>query len=79
MSRRHRVLVELLYPTDTAVIERLVKGENLRMKDRGPLHRAQVGDIVDDIPAVSIEGLLRKGRIEEVPDDEKEEEAEVGP
>lgn len=63
---RYRVLVaDLFYPTDAAIIARLVAGENLSLEDRRMVHR-RAGAVVTDIPAVSLDGLLAEGAIEVV-------------
>lgn len=60
---RYRVLVaDLFYPTDAAIVARLVAGENLSLEDRRMVHR-RAGAIVSDIPAVSLEGLVAEGAI----------------
>ena len=68
MTKRYRVLVELLYPTDPAIIARLQAGENVPWPECGR-KRAHVGDIVSDLPAYYIPTALAKGRIEAVPDE----------
>ena len=65
MTKRYRVLVGLNYPTAPAVIKRLAAGEKIPAADRHE-KRAEVGDIVSDIPSVSIPGLLEAHMIEEV-------------
>lgn len=61
---RYRVLVaDLFYPTDAAIVARLVAGENLSLEDRHMVHR-RAGAIVSDIPAVSVASLLAEGAIE---------------
>lgn len=63
---RYRALRNLKYPTDPGVIRRLAAGENLPFKERGKLKRVETGQIVTDLPAVSIPVLLAKGWIEAV-------------
>ena len=67
LVRRYRALVGLSYPTSASVIRRLLAGEDIPPAERHESH-AEAGDIVQDLPAHSIPGLLAKGRIEEVPD-----------
>ena len=62
---KYRALRPLYYPVDPAVVQRLTDGENLPMRTRGMRVVAE-GDVVDDLPAVSIPVLLAKGWIEEV-------------
>lgn len=65
--RRFRALRELWYPTDPAVIARIRANAKVPMRDRG-MKTILAGDVVEDIPAVSIRVLLEKGWIEEVID-----------
>ena len=65
---RYRALTFLHYPTDPAVIARLLDGEDIPMDERGPMKSVEAGSIVHDLPETSVAGLLAKGRIEEVPD-----------
>lgn len=67
-ARRFRVLVGLNYPTDAAAVRRIMAGEDVPTGARHE-RRAEPGDIVTDLPASSIPGLLAKGRIEEVMDE----------
>ena len=62
---KYRALVDLFYPTDPTVLRALADGTNLPMRQRGMKH-VSAGTVVDDIPEVSIAGLLEKGRIERV-------------
>lgn len=66
---KYRALTTIEYPTDPAIITRLRAGENLRFRDR-KVKRLKPGDIADDIPARSIPGLLRRGEIEAVKDND---------
>ena len=66
--KRYRALVDLWYPTDPAIIRRIRDGENMPNKERKIKH-INPGDVVSDLPGVSIAGLLLKGMIEEVTDD----------
>lgn len=61
----YRVLVGLDYPTNPHAVERILAGEDVPWAERGA-RRAEPGDVVRDLPAASIPGLLAKGRIEEV-------------
>ena len=63
---RYRVLVELFYPTDPGVIQRVLDGEQVKLSRRG-MKRVDAGSVVDDIPEASVEWLLAKGKIEPVP------------
>ena len=60
---KYRALVALVYPTDPAIIARLLAGENLAWRDRY-CKQVAVGEIVDDLPECSREGFLAKGKIE---------------
>ena len=62
---RYRVLVPLSYPTRQNVIERILAGEQLTASERAE-RRVEPGEIVSDLPQISIEGLLGNGWIEEV-------------
>lgn len=63
---KHRVRTpQIAYPTDADVIARLLGGEYVPMDQRGlVVHVA--GDVVDDVPACSVESLIAEGAIEEV-------------
>lgn len=61
-SRYRVVNPEISYPTDPAIVARLLAGEAIPMADRGMVSR-RAGDVVDDIPAESIAGLLAAGDI----------------
>lgn len=50
------------YPTDPAIIARLQAGENIPWDARGMVSHV-AGEIVDDIPACSIDDLLAEGAI----------------
>lgn len=65
---KYRVLIELHYPTDPRVVRRLRDGEEIQMHHRHLKH-VQPGEIVSDIPSVSVKGLLEAGWIEEVSND----------
>lgn len=62
---RYRVIRPTGYPTDPAIIRRLLAGEGDRMplETRG-MKEVEPGDVVDDIPNCSVAGLLAKGAIE---------------
>lgn len=68
--KRYRALMGLSYPTDPNAIKRIIeardRGERLPWEERGPIKEVKAGEIVDDIPAVSVPHLLERGRIEEV-------------
>ena len=72
---RYRALVELFYPTDPGVIQRVLDGEQVKLSRRG-MKRADAGAIVDDLPEASVEWLLAKGKIEPVPQRMRKEVAE---
>ena len=58
----YEVVVGLSYPTDPAIVARLARGDRIPAPDRG-LKRAEPGEIVDDIPSVSVPWLLEQGLI----------------
>lgn len=66
-KKHYRAVVDLFYPTDVAILRRLIAGEDMPLRVRG-MKMVNAGDIVDDIPEVSVAGLLAAGRIEEVLD-----------
>ncbi len=68
---KYRVNVGLSYPTDARIVQRLKSGENIAW---GARHVKEVapGEIVEDIPDVSVKALLAKGVIEVVTDTETE-------
>ena len=63
--KRYRVLRGLSYPTDPKVIRRLLAGERVPWEERR-MKVVDVGVVVNDIPAVSVPGLLARGAIEAV-------------
>ncbi len=65
---RYRALVDLRYPTDPAIIKRLLDGEDIPDAQLGHVRDVKAGHLADDIPATSVAGLLAKGRIEVVPE-----------
>lgn len=65
-GKRYRVLNQISYPTDADVIKRLGQGEDVPHDERGYIAHPRVGTIVDNIPAVSVDWLLRDGHIEAV-------------
>lgn len=67
-SKRYRALTGMSYPTDPKVVARLKRGENVPWEERKAKEVA-AGEIVADIPAVSVPWLLEQGHIEEVGDD----------
>ena len=64
---RYRALTGLAYATNAAAIERIQKGEEVSLEERD-IVEASAGDVVTDIPAVSIPWLLEQGLIEEAVD-----------
>lgn len=76
----YKVLVGLNYPTSAAVLERLAALRDSPEAERqagvadvrakGGFKRAEVGEIVTNLPAVSVPWLLAQGIIELVPDEE---------
>jgi hypothetical protein len=64
---KHRVLVEggIDYPTDPAIVARLLAGEQVPWEERKTKHVAQ-GRVAGDIPACSVEPLKKLGWIEAV-------------
>ena len=67
--RLYRALTGLSYPTDASVIRRIQAGESVPWEERKAKEVA-AGEVVDDIPAVSVPWLLEQGKIEEVNDGE---------
>lgn len=63
-TSQYRAVVGLSYPTDPKVIARLQKGEQIPWEERG-MKRAEAGEVLDDIPSVSVPWLLDQGLIEE--------------
>jgi hypothetical protein len=63
MAKQYKALVGLTYPVGTANIERAKAGKLDAVTN---WKRAEPGEVVDDIPAVSVPWLLRKGHIEAV-------------
>ena len=62
----YRALVDLWYATDPAAIARIRAGEKkVPWGERRERH-VYAGQIANDLPAVSVPGLLEKGWIEEV-------------
>ena len=68
---RYRALVGLSYPTDKKILDRIAAGEKLTWKERKNKEVA-AGEIVYDIPEISIPWLLEQGKIEEVKFGEEE-------
>lgn len=68
-GRQYRAVVDLWYPTDPAIIARLLAGERIPMRARG-LRHVTAGTVITDMPAVSIAGQLAKGRIVEVQEEQ---------
>ena len=65
---KYRVLVGIDYPTAPSVIRKLLAGEDIPWGARGNVHR-EPGDVVDDLPAVTVAAGLEHGWIEEIADD----------
>lgn len=65
MSSKYRALRPLEYPTSPAVLRKLKAGEHVPFDQRGH-KRVAVGEVVDDVPAVSVGWLVEKGWIEPV-------------
>lgn len=63
--KRYRALRGLSYPTDPRVIKRIRSGERVPWEER-KVKEVEAGEVVDDIPAVSVPHLLANGIIEEV-------------
>lgn len=61
---KYRVLTGLTYPPP-AIVKRLLDGETIPM-ERRQLRRADVGEVVSDIPSTSVDWLLEQGKIERV-------------
>jgi hypothetical protein len=68
MNTRYRARTGIEYPTDPAIIRRILAGD-VRPEDRALNRQVEAGEIVDDVPAVSVPWLLAQGVIEEVTDD----------
>ena len=65
--KKYRVLVSgLSYPIDSRILRRLAAGEEIPLSQRKMCRPHRINDIVDDIPKVSIPGLIKAGWIEEV-------------
>lgn len=60
--------VPIEYPTDPAVIRRILAGEKVPYAERG-MKRAEAGDVVTDLPQQSVTWMLRKGWVEPVEDE----------
>lgn len=65
MASRYRALVGLSYPTDPDVVRRLQAGERVSPEELR-LRHVDRGEVVDDIPEVSVSWLLQTGAIEPV-------------
>jgi hypothetical protein len=63
MPKRYEVLTGLTYPIGEANINKAKAG---KLDEVTKWKRAEPGEVVDDIPAVSVPWLLRKGHIEAV-------------
>jgi len=64
-AKRYKVLIEVDYPTDPKMIERLLAGEVVPAEEQLREFHA-VGEVVSDVPACSVPWLLEAGAIEEV-------------
>lgn len=62
----YRALAPLSYPTDPRIVARLLAGDTVPFAQRRLRHVAR-GEVVADIPAVSVPWLLEQSLIEEVP------------
>jgi len=62
--QRYRILTGLNYPTSPSLVRHLSAGG--AWPESAVLARAVPGDVVDDLPAVSIPWLLAAGAIEPV-------------
>ena len=60
----YRALRPLYDPQRPEVLRRLVAGENIPFRERGPIKRVAKGAVVSDIPPASVRVLLEKGWIE---------------
>ncbi len=61
----YRALIDLAYPTDADIIDRLVAGEDVPWEDRS-IKQVGAGELVSDIPTVSLPWLLEQGLVEPV-------------
>jgi hypothetical protein len=68
MPKKYRALRGLAYPTDPKIVKRLQAGEDIPWEERG-CKEVAAGQVVDDIPSVSLAWLLDAGAIEEVGDE----------
>ena len=66
----YRALVGLSYPTEKAILDRIIKGEKVPFAERNS-KEVSAGEIVSDIPDISIHWLLEQHKIEEVKDGEE--------
>ncbi len=64
-GRRYRILADDLSYPDQATLERLEAGEEIPHDERTMIRPGE-GNVVDTVPAVSVEWLLAAGAIEEV-------------
>lgn len=63
MKTAWRVLRAISYPTSPTVIRRLIAGEDVPWDERGMV-QAEPGEVVRDVPAVSVPWLREQGYIE---------------
>lgn len=61
---RYRALKGISYPTDKEIVRRIQAGETIPSEERVPIREVAAGEIVDDIPSVSVPWLLEQGHIE---------------
>ena len=73
----YRILVELSYPTDPAVLARLRAHEGVPWEERGMVVHLP-GELVADVPEESVPWLLEQGVLERVTDVDTEPELVAG-
>jgi len=61
--KRYRALTGISYPTDPGIVKRIQAGESIPYGERG-VKEIPAGQVVDDVPAVSVPWLLEQGLIE---------------
>lgn len=61
--KRYRALTGISYPTDPEIIKRIQAGESVPFEERGN-KEVPAGQVVDDVPAVSVPWLIEQGLIE---------------
>lgn len=65
IKKHFRCNVPIEYPTDPAVIRRVLAGEKVPYAER-KMKRAEAGEIVMDLPQHSVIWMVRKGWIDPV-------------